>query len=329
MQSLDAQLAVVVSEGARLPLPGSGNTPRRHQALSEWGARDLSFARLAEAHTDALAILAECGKAPRGGALYGVWASDAPPSRVSCERLQNGDWRIDGIKPFCSGAALVDAALVTAHHADGVFLFDIPLESIGVTPQPSTWVSPAFADTSTTAVKFDGVVVPDHERVGDAGWYLSRPGFWHGAIGPAACWAGGAESLIDAAAVANRRDPHSRAHRGALEAIAWGLRAMLDQAGSEIDADPRDQSESARTRALKLRHLIERACAEVLDRFARATGPHLLAHDARVIRQHQALSLYIRQCHGERDLAAIPADPDTARERAPMSSVGERFEAAV
>jgi hypothetical protein len=37
-----------------------------------------------------------------------------------------------------------------------------------------------------------------------------------------------------------------------------------------------------------------------------ATGPHLLAHDAHVIRQHQALTLYIRQCHGERDLANIP-----------------------
>jgi alkylation response protein AidB-like acyl-CoA dehydrogenase len=307
MQNLEEQLTGLVSQVARMPLPGSGHTPRRHQALCHWGARDLSLARLAEAHSDALAILAECGHPPRAGALYGVWASDAPPSRVTCERLSSGEWRIEGIKQFCSGAALLDAALVTVHHAGDLFMFDLPIKDAGVLLQPSTWISPAFADTSTTAVKFDSVVISDSHRLGDAGWYLTRPGFWHGSIGPAACWAGGAHALIDAAASANRRDPHSRAHVGALEAIAWGLRAILEQAGREIDGDPHDESGTARTRGLKVRHLIERACSEVLDRFARATGPHLLAYDAHVVRQHQALALYIRQCHGERDLATIPA----------------------
>jgi hypothetical protein len=70
-----------------------------------------------------------------------------------------------------------------------------------------------------------------------------------------------------------------------------------------------DKTGAERTRGLKVRHLIERACTEVLDRFARATGPHLLAYDAQIVRQHQALALYIRQCHGERDLAEIPAWP--------------------
>jgi SAM-dependent methyltransferase len=50
---------------------------------------------------------------------------------------------------------------------------------------------------------------------------------------------------------------------------------------------------------------------DVLDRFARATGPHLLAYDANIVRQRQALALYIRQCHGERDLASIPAANET------------------
>ena len=35
--------------------------------------------------------------------------------------------------------------------------------------------------------------------VGGLHWYLNRPGFWHGAINPAACWAGGALSLIESA----------------------------------------------------------------------------------------------------------------------------------
>jgi alkylation response protein AidB-like acyl-CoA dehydrogenase len=306
MPSLEERLiGFAQSEVSRLPFPGAGETPERLDALRRWGAMDLSFARIAEAHTDALAILSECNQPTRSGALYGVWASDAPPSRVTCERLASDEWRIEGIKQFCSGAALIDAALVTAHHADGILLFDLPIKHPRVIPQPTAWASPAFADTSTTAVQFDSLVISDRYRLGNAGWYLNRPGFWHGSVGPAACWAGGAQSLIDAAVSLNRSDPHSRAHVGALEATAWGLHAILEQAGREIDADPEDSSGTARTRGLKVRHLIERACAEVLDRFARATGPHLLAHDAHVVRQHQALTLYIRQCHGERDLANI------------------------
>jgi hypothetical protein len=149
-------------------------------------------------------------------------------------------------------------------------------------------------------------------RLGETDWYLNRPGFWHGSVGPAAYWAGGARALIDAAVNLNRRDPHSRAHVGALQASAWGLQATLEHAGREIDADPLDRSKTARNRGLKVRHLIERSCAEVLDRFARATGPHLLAHDANIVRQHQALALYIRQCHGERDLATIPHSAETS-----------------
>jgi hypothetical protein len=311
MLSLEEQLrGFAASKASRLPLPGGGETPTRLQALRGWGAADLSFARIAEAHTDAVAILSECGHMPRSDALYAVWASDAPPSRVTCQRIANNEWRIDGVKQFCSGATFVDAALVTAQHADGIFLFDLPIKQARAIPQAAEWATPAFADTATTAVKFESLLISDRHRLGDAGWYLNRPGFWHGSVGPAACWAGGAQSLVDAAVTLNRPDPHSRAHVGALEATAWGLHALLEQVGREIDADPENRSGTARVRGLKVRHLIERACAEVLDRFARASGPHLLAFDPFIIRQHQALSLYIRQCHGERDLAAIPRLPE-------------------
>lgn len=303
---LKARLERLTNAGdLELPLPGAGATPHRHRRLAELGGIDLSLARLAEAHTDALAILAEAGRLPRPGALYGVWASDAPPHRVTCERLGNDHWRIDGMKPFCSGATLVDAALVTAQHADGVRLFDIAIHGDAVTPQDSVWEAHAMADTATTGVKFDGVVVPPDAHIGGPGWYLDRPGFWHGSIGPAACWAGGALSLVDAATRLNRRDAHSKAHVGALQATAWALHALLEEAGRQIDADPRDHAAAARNRGLKVRHLVERACSEVLDRFGRATGPQLLAYDPHVVRQHGALALYIRQCHGERDLETI------------------------
>lgn len=308
MDKLETRLVGFAGSAAsKLSLPGGGHTAHRLHQLFEWGTADLSFARIAEAHTDALAILAETGHSPRAGALYGVWASDAPPSRVTCQRTDDGTWCIHGTKQFCSGATLLDAALVTAHDIDGVLLFDLPIRHERVTAHPSAWANPGFADTATTAVSFDHLMIGDEYRVGSAGWYLDRPGFWHGAAGPAACWAGGAQSLIDAAVASRRKDPHSRAHIGALESISWAFNALFEQAGREIDRDPGDSTGTARQRALKLRHLVERFCAETLDRFGRATGPHLLAYDARIIQQHTALAVYIRQCHGERDLETIPA----------------------
>jgi hypothetical protein len=85
----------------------------------------------------------------------------------------------------------------------------------------------------------------------------------------------------------------------------WGLQALLRQAAAEIDADPKNVGNQARRRALKVRHLIERLCTDVLDRFGRATGPQLLAFDGLVAQRHAELALYIRQCHGERDLESI------------------------
>jgi alkylation response protein AidB-like acyl-CoA dehydrogenase len=295
------------SQGAlTLPVPGGGHTAERHLALMQLGRADLSVARLAEAHTDALAILAEQRRSPGTAGIYGVWASDGPQSRLTATPAHDGGWSLSGTKQYCSGASIVEAALVTAHFDGGILLFDIPLNSSGVTALPSTWVSPAFADTATGPVSFDGISLPESAVVGAPGWYLNRAGFWHGAMGPAACWAGGALSLIDAAGKLNRKDPHSRAQVGALQAIAWGIEAVLVKAGTEIDADPAD-TDRARVRALEVRHLIERWCTEVMDRFGHATGPQLLAYDEHIVRQHGALAVYIRQCHGERDLESIPS----------------------
>jgi alkylation response protein AidB-like acyl-CoA dehydrogenase len=290
---------------AALPPPGGGETPARHHRLAEFGRIDLSLARIAEGHADAHAILAEAHRPPRHGALYGVWASDGPRSRLEARRQSDGRWQLHGLKQYCSGAPFVNSALVTAHAEDGVLLFEVDVHQRGVRIQPGTWASPAMADTATGPVAFEAVSVPADSVVGAPNWYLQRPGFWHGALGPAACWAGGALYLVEAAGRLKRTDPHSRAHIGGLQAAAWGLCAVLDQAGREIDADPDDHTRAACARALMARHLIERSCTEVLDRFGRATGPQLLAFDEQVARQHMALAVYMRQCHAERDLETI------------------------
>ncbi len=117
--TLESRLRELLHKGALdLPLPGAGETARRHQCLAAFGREDLTLARMVEAHTDAVAILAEAGRVPVPGALYGVWASEIPSQPLHL------DAGLKGSKSFCTGAGLVDRALVTAGESE---LVDVDL----------------------------------------------------------------------------------------------------------------------------------------------------------------------------------------------------------
>lgn len=285
-----------------LPLPGHGKTALRHQSLVALGRENLSLARLAEAHYDAVAILAEAGRRPAPDAIYGVWASEVAGCPLRFDAVQNV---IQGAKMFCSGAGLIDRALITVGPPQSM-LFEIDLRGQGhrLRYDDSAWKTTAFAETQTSTVFFDAVAASTLNLVGEEDWYARRPGFWHGACGPAACWAGGAIGLVDYAARQSRADPHTLAHLGAMQAAAWAMQAFLTVAGDQIDEDPYDPLR-ANIRALTVRHLIEQACTETLRRLSRAHGPRPLAMDACISRRYQELDLYLRQCHAERDLEVL------------------------
>lgn len=302
----------IIEAGVSLPMPGQGDTAKRHRKLLDWGRHDLSAGRLFEAHTDAIAILHQAGRVPRAGAVYGVWAANRPGARLNVQIEGKGDHDvvISGSKAFCTGVTLCDAALVTATvaNSESTVLLDLDVRELckisAITTNCDDWSTPAFATTATGTIYLSSEVrIAAADLIGPPDWYLNRPGFWHGAIGPAAVWAGGAIGLIDRALQRQSDEPYQQAQFGALIALAWHFHAVLDSAGHEIDSDPEDHHHQAVTRALSVRHLIERSATEVLDRFGQATGPNLLAFDANVARRHAELSLYIRQCHGNKDLA--------------------------
>jgi hypothetical protein len=287
-----------------LPLPGHGQTALRHAKLWAAGGDDLSFARIAEAHWDAVAILAECRRQPRPEALYGVWASELPGHALRLEA--DGDaLAISGSKMFCSGAGLVDCALVTVGVPEKL-LIEVDLRGTGTSVRydTSAWATPAFQETHTGSVTFTSRSISPDAVLGKAGWYLDRPGFWHGACGPAACWAGGGEALVQHAKTNPRKDAHTLAHLGAMHSCIWIMRTCLDAAGREIDILPMDYA-AAHVRALTVRHVIEQQCTDILRRFARAYGPFPLSMDADISQRYHELDLYLRQSHAERDLEAL------------------------
>lgn len=286
-----------------LPRPGGGATASRMRALFDTARADLEVARLAEAHHDAAAIAHELGRALVPGARYGVWAASGPDPLRAAPTLHG--CRLTGTVPWCTGVGLVDRALVSAATEDGPLLVDVAVTD-GVPVADAPWASPAFASTGTCASHFD-IEVPSSRVLGGVGAYLARPGFWHGAVGVAACWAGGLAGLVDShVARWKRGDPHALAHLGS--AVSWSQCAIdvLRTAAADIDRVP-DDAAAAQVRARHVRHVVERACLAAMADLAVGAGPEPLAFDEAIIRRTQQLELYIRQCHGERDLEPLGA----------------------
>ncbi|HVT67291.1 MAG TPA: acyl-CoA dehydrogenase family protein [Trebonia sp.] len=295
--------AAVASGRLDLPVPGSGATRRRWAAFADLATEDLSLARLAEGHADAVAILAELsGTQPEAGSRWGVWAASPPGANVTASR-KGGTWILRGTKQYCSGARICTHALVTAAADDGPRLFAVPVA--GLEPVPGSWPATGMAGSDTLDVSFPAVPA---EPVGPPRGYTDRPGFSHGGVGVAACWYGGARAigrtLLTAAA---KRDigPHALAHLGAVDIALRAARAALDQAADEIDADPRDQRGEGAARALRVRSLTEAVATDVLARTGRALGAGPLSHDKAHSRAVADLTVYLRQHHGERDLARL------------------------
>lgn len=288
-----------------LPDPGGGDTRRRFGALRRLAAKeDLSVARLAEAHCDAAAITHEAGRSLPPGTLAGVWASKFKGSGINA-RPDGDGWRLTGTLRFCSGASLLDLALVDASIDDGhgrYQLFLVPLGEGGVHFDTDSWAAAGLAATATGRVDMD-IRVDDSAPIGDRGYYLDRPGFWHGAVGVAACWAGGAEGVHTAGRLTvGGEDPHAAANIGRSAAACWAMEAVLDQAADEIDRHP---ERSVMPMALTVRHLVAAHCRDIIDAVQRATGPGPFAFDGDFAQRVADVRLYIEQHHHEADLAEI------------------------
>jgi len=298
-RAVDLLAKLAADDALELPLPGCGDTWRRWSILRDWGRRDLVLARLAEGHTDALAILAEAGRAPIGDALYGVWAARSGPGLW----LRNG--RLTGTLRFCSGAHDLDRALVVADSDAGPRLIDVGVRGPGVEPVAGSWQPLGMAASDSADVHFDALEVDESALVGPPGFYTDRAGFWRGGAGVAAVWLGGAMGVLEDAhgwLQENGADAHARADLGALHVSVEGTEALLERTARAVDAHPdaRHQHSVGVVRASA-----ERTCRDVLDVAPRLFGATGLCRDQRIPQRMADLGVYVRQHHGQRDLAAL------------------------
>lgn len=300
----------------RVPLPGSGRTFERWQALAAVAERDLSLGKLYESHTDALAILAELGALggdpPADDAIrtWGVWAAEAQQGKTSIERVRDDRTHrviVDGVKCWCSGAGSATHALLTAWEANatGPQLVALPVRQHGVVVDNDAWQAVGMAGSASLDVEFDRA---DGQSIGGVGEYLSRPGFWQGGGGVAACWYGGSLAIAKAlgrslstphAAAAS---PFKLAALGKVDVLLQRTAGMLKAAAQWIDANPHDDASVV---VLRARLAAEQCATQVLEEVGRALGAAPFCRDARFARTAADLPVFIRQSHAERDFASL------------------------
>jgi len=309
----DATAALRLAEelGRMLPQPGGGDTAARWAVLAAVSRESLTAGRVLEAHSDALSILAEAGQPAPAGA-WGVFAAEAAPHRLEA-REHGGGIALHGVKPWCSLAGQLDAALITAHVGTARQLFRVPLRHPSVTFEPADgWVARGLRTVTSVAIHLDGTpALP----VGPPGWYLTRPGFAWGGMGVAACWHGGATGLQATlvARSAERSGELSALHVGLVDAALHASESVLAGAAALID-DGRAEGPAGAELGLRVRAVVADAAERTLRQVGHALGPAPLAFDEEHARRVADLDLYLRQHHAERDLARL-GETSLARRR--------------
>lgn len=276
------------------------------EALATIASLDLGTARAVEPHLDALAILAQAGfdssSMDAVNSTWGVFAAEGGASPLTATELGER-WSLTGTKPWCSLADRLDRALVTAHVGGGARrLFAIDLRADGVSVAAGAWHARGLTEIPSGPVDFvDTAATP----IGEAGWYLKRPGFAWGGAGVAACWYGGAVGLARTLFehAGETPEPLFAAHLGAVDEQLQSARRALAEAAELVDAQPNLVDPSVLSK--RVRATVARACEAVLMHCAHALGPAPLALDGAHAKRVADLELYIRQHHAEKDEASL------------------------
>ncbi|MFC0358624.1 hypothetical protein CYJ76_04925 [Kytococcus schroeteri] len=286
--------------------------PQLLDALARRGATDIGWSRLAEGHADAVRVLAQAGRTPEPGALYGVWASRSRGSGPVARPVPGG-WEVSGELRFASGVGVLDRALVTAVDAEGTHrLLDLPVA--GWEGDPASWPVTAMATSRSWTVPVRTTCAASAE-VGAPGWYLARPAFLPGGVGVAAVWWGATVRVAREAGRFGAGAPPSpeRARRHGLvrtELVAAG--AVLQEAGrrleelmppgsmGEWDALGAGTREALAGLSQEVRAVVASAGTRVLGHVRVLGGAVGLAQDEDLARSVADLEVYLAQHPADR-----------------------------
>ncbi|TXD98084.1 acyl-CoA dehydrogenase [Psychrobacter frigidicola] len=295
-------LDILVTYSNKIPHPASvegtnSNTLIRWQILAHVAGIDLTIAKWFESHLDALSILHEVGYDKNTDGLWAVWASEGHPDPIY---YQQGN--VSGTKGWCSGANVVDYALMTYKDKNGYSqLLIIDMQENGIEIDNDEWQAVGMQATDTGTIQFDQVPATN---VGAANAYLERVGFWHGAAGVAACWYGATACLATYLITAYQHKPHDykAMYLGQISTALAVTQQYFHHVADLIDSQPLHSHELA---IRQLRSNVEQVARLVIETVGQALGATPFCRNAHFARLSADLAVFIRQSHGAFDLQKI------------------------
>ncbi|MCY0904517.1 acyl-CoA dehydrogenase family protein [Arthrobacter sp. H14-L1] len=309
---IEPALALAIRLGQELPYPMEGRTLQLWESLATVGACNLSVGRTIEPHLDAVSILHQARQQSPSEELqalavaekscWGVFAAEGRDHNLRAHRHGNG-WVLTGTKPWCSLAGRLTHAIVTARTDNARRAFAVNLKDPGVSAAAAGWVALGLPDVASGPVSFEQVpAVP----VGAPGWYLDRPGFAWGGTGVAALWFGAATAVarrVYAHCAGREPDQIAMLQLGLVDGHLTAARTALALAARQADSGGHPGSVSLS--AARARAAVVHASESILELASHAMGPEPLAFDADHAARVADLTVYLRQDHAERSIAAI------------------------
>ncbi|PZP47115.1 MAG: acyl-CoA dehydrogenase [Azospirillum brasilense] len=305
-----------------------GGTGPLMRALRRIGRASLPLGRLFEGHVNALRLVTAYGTPEQAeeaaadawaGRLFGVWAAEVPERGLV---LEEGMRRLRGGKIWCSGAGLVERALVPARAPDGVRMLLLPLPLGTRRADLSVWTASGMRASATGNMDFGGMEVGPGALIGPPEAYFAQPGFSGGAWRFLAVHLGGIEAVVEAlrrhlAATGRGGDPHQQARLGLALAEAETARLWVREAarmaeGPEAgDSEAPDDTAGSGEAAARIvayvdlaRGAVERAGLAAMELAQRSIGLGAFLRPVPVERIARDLATYLRQPGPDRALTS-------------------------
>ena len=288
--------------------------------LKQMGRGNLAVGRIYEGHVNALQLIQTFGTreqmehyasdARDRHKIFGVWNAEAEDG-VKVQALEDGRYRLEGSKTFCSGSGFVDRPFVNGPLGDAPWqMCVVPMEAVATVSDPAWWQPSGMRATASFKVDFSGVELDASALIGKPGDYFQQPWLTTGVIRFAAVQLGGAEALFDATRQYLRdlnrtTDPYQQERLGrmaiALESGNLWLRsaaAFVQSYAPIFGGDPQqppDQAEKLVAYANMVRTAIEQICMDVMQLCERSVGTRGLLPPYPMERIIRDLTLYLRQ----------------------------------